>query len=263
MKPIKELTGNKSQDPTHETQGPMRIILSNQTDLGGTSNFPAPMSSLASVSSGLNVYTNQASLTYGGSGTPPQPWVKGTDWKVTPNSQLAPVGFPVATDNEPKTVRLAGSAAPLLVASRAAGKVALGGQYVFDLPFFVRGTYLSVHFTILGVTGGSTVLPGFGLFNLGSNPRAWTYVTPTAFDGIWSLLLRSDDFLDYARLAVTYVPYGGTNQFGPTSRLVYSVSGLTTCYGGGIAQGEERPEHSSLGIFRAAGALESAAPQAG
>jgi hypothetical protein len=111
------------------------------------------------------------------------------------------------------------------VSDRSANRVALGAQYVFDQPFGLGGTWLSMHFTISGIAGGSTVLPGFGLWNLGSNPGAWTYLTPDSFDGVWSIQLRSDDFYDYATLSVTYVNYSTLNIGGAMSRLFYSVSG--------------------------------------
>jgi hypothetical protein len=255
-----------AQDPTFETKGPMRIILSNQTDRGGTLGFPLLMGNpLPNYPfSGLAPNVSQATLTYGPSGNPPPPWVLGKDWKLFASGlAVPPLQFPVVYNQYGGNPAWPiGNAEVLLVADRSAAKVALNGQYIFDLPFTTGGSLLSIHFTLNGLAGGSTVLPGFGLFNLGSNPGAWTYVTPIAFDGIWSIQLRSDDFFNYATLSLCYVRYSNTGRFGWTSRLVYSVSGITMCPQSLSITKAEIPEHdtqadkpivSALDIFRASG----------
>jgi hypothetical protein len=209
-----------SQDPTFEARGPMGIFLCNRTDVGDTNSITTPPTLL----SGIDTSPQEATLTYG-AGQPPPPWVQGTDWKVP-----AALSYAVLPDQFPLALSagfwvLAGSACVMSVSDRSANRVALGAQYVFDQPFFLQGTALSMHFTISGIAGGSTVLPGFGLWNLGSRPGAWTYVTPTSFDGVWSIQLRSDDFFDYATLSVTYVRYSTLNSAPSMSRLFYSVSG--------------------------------------
>ena len=223
---MKTKTALASSDPTFETQGPMGVFLSNQTDFGGENAILTP----STYSTGIYPIPSQVSLGYGPSGNPPPPWTAGTDWKVisadsTVGLTLLPNTFPV---NFPNLAwwYASGSSCVMSVTDRSDNKVALGGQYVFDLPFMAGpGTTLSMHYTVSGVSGGSTVLPGFGLWNLNSNPGAWTYVAPTSFDGVWSLQLRSDDFLNYATLSVAYVNYSPMNM-GPTmSRLFYSVSG--------------------------------------
>jgi len=253
------------QDPTLETQGPMRIILSNQTDIGGTSAFPLQIGNPPPHSFiGFAPDVSKATLTYGPFGNPPPPWVLGKDWQlIPPGSGLPPLQFPAVNGSSGCTI---GNAEVLLVADRSAGKVALNAQYIFDLPFFINGTFLSIHFTLNGVASGSTVLPGFGFFNLVTNPDAWTYITPTAFDGIWSIQLRSDDFFNYATLSLCYVRFSGTNRFGPTSRLVYSVSGIGICPNALSIPNTEIPRHdtqpgkqtvSALDIFRASGDYET------
>jgi hypothetical protein len=208
-----------SQDPTFESKGLMGIFLCNRTDLGSATSITAP----PTLQNGLYTDPQKATLTYG-AGQPPPPWVQGTDWRVLPGSaSILPDQFPLS--NGQGFWAPAGSACVMSVSDRSANRVALGAQYVFDQPIFLESTGISIHFTISGVAGGSTVLPGFGLWNLGSSPGAWTYVTPTSFDGVWSIQLRSDDFFDYATLSVTYVRYSTLNN-GPTmSRLFYSVSG--------------------------------------
>lgn len=209
-----------SKDPTFEAKGPMGIFLCNRTDYGGGS---APGSASPSFW-GIFTAPQQASLTFG-PGQPPPPWVQGTDWNVPPGSVYSPAQdqfpvSPISTD-----WGLGGSACVMSVSDRSNEKAVPGKQYVFDQPFGLGGTWLSMHFTISGMAGGSTVLPGFGLWNLGSSPGAWTYLTPTSFDDVWSIQLRSDDFFDYATLSVTYVRYSTLNLAPAMSRLFYSVSG--------------------------------------
>lgn len=208
-----------SKDPTFEAKGLMGIFLCNRTDLGAATSITAPPTS----QDGLYTDPQQATLTYG-AGQPPPPWVQGTDWRVLPGSaEILPDQFPLS--NGRGFWAPAGSACVMSVSDRSPNRVALGAQYVFDQPIVVASTVISIHFTISGVAGGSTVLPGFGLWNLGSSPGAWTYVTPASFDGVWSIQLRSDDFFDYATLSVTYVHYSTLNNGGAMSRLFYSVSG--------------------------------------
>jgi len=171
-------------DPTFETQGPMRVFFTNNTDNGGTNGFPLDVNSPSYSFFGPYMQSQQAALTYGPPGTPPPPWTRGTDWDVIASKSVAPVNFPVVAGGQ--YGYSAGNAEVLRISDRSPSKVALGGQYTFDLPFGIIATHLSIHLIVTGVAGGSTVLPGFGLWNLGSNPHAWTYLTPTAFDGTWS-----------------------------------------------------------------------------
>lgn len=213
-----------SKDPTFETQGPMGIFLSNQTDYGYTNSITAP-----ALVGGISVGGTPPTLTYGGGGQPPPPWTEGTDWKVPPGSySMLPAQFVTPPSPGSTYWGTAGSTCVMSVTDRSSDKVALGAQYVFDQPFVVIGTRLGIHYTVSGVAGGSTVLPGFGLWNLGSNPGAWTYLTPSTFDGTWSIQLRSDDFLNYATLSVTYVRYSTMASAPAMSRLFYSVSGSVT-----------------------------------
>jgi hypothetical protein len=212
-----------SKDPTFEAKGPMGIFLCNQTDFGGANAILTPPTDVY----GMYIVPTQASLTYGPAGQLPPPWVQGTDWKVpsVPPVYYRLPPFQLATANTYWWSPF-GSTCVMSVSNRSSNKVALGAQYVFDQPLTLgSGTLISIHFKILGVAGGSTVLPGFGLWNLVSSPGAWRYFDPVSFDGVYSLQLRTDDFLDYATLSVTYVRYSPLSA-GPTmSRLFYSVSG--------------------------------------
>lgn len=226
----KNIIATSSQDPTFETQGPMRVFLSNQTDLGGTNAFPflmlnPPNTPFFGFGTGGNYLP---SLTYGPAGNPPPPWNQGSDWQVLASGlAIPPLQMPIVYQNGSTTQAYpVGNAEAVYIADRSNNLVVTNGQYILDFPFVVGGTWLSIHFVITGVAGGSTVLPGFGLYNLGSNPGAWTYLAPTSFDGLWSIQLRSDDFFNYLTLSLSYVRYSDTNPLGPMSRLVYAASGL-------------------------------------
>jgi hypothetical protein len=234
-----------SQDPTLETQGPMYVYLNNQTDMV------------------FQLDPTQATLGYGSSPTPPPVWVQGKDWQVLSAAlNLPPWQYP----QSPTFTVPTGSANVIGIANRGTSSVAARGEYVFDQQFFITGTRISMHFTISGVSGGSTVLPGFGLWNLGSNPGAWTYVTPTVFDGSWSIQLRSPDCYNLATLSVSYVPYGWMNPLQrATSRLFYSVAGSGSLFASvapfpsnvedkpACSTGEAVREASSIEIVRASG----------
>lgn len=243
-------------DPTFESQGAMGILFANKTD------YSVFNSSLNTFVQGVAISDTGAQLSYG-STPPPTPWILGTNWNYIPGSSMVPSWqFPVqSTFLSQAFTSLFGTLCVLGVADRSSSQVALGESYTLDLPFTVLGTALSIHLVITGVAGGSTVSPGFGLRNLGSNP-GWTYLLPVSFDGTWSLQLRSDDFLDFATLSVTYVPYSHLNQGGSMSRLFYSVSGscpnnttFSGCYpipSGQTTVPETGPKaHSAIKLVRA------------
>lgn len=221
-----------SQDPTFETQGPMNVFLNNQTDMR------------------FSLDPSQATLKNDTSPTPPPAWVLGRDWQVL-SAYLSqpPWPYPQA---QPLT-GVTGCANVIAIANRGTSSVKAGGVYICDQPLYIPNTSISMHFTISGVAGGSTVLPGFGLFNLVSNPGAWTYVTPTDFDGSWSIQLRSPDYFNLATLSVSYVPYGWQSWIGASSRLFYSVagSGMLLASVPGFSPGTE--DARSIKIVRASG----------
>lgn len=87
--------------------------------------------------------------------------------------------------------------------------------------------WLQLYFVVSGTPAGSTVLPGFGLYNLASNPGAWTYVTPEQFTGEWQIGLLTYNSVAPVWLKVEYAP----------PRVYYYESPLTakvifTCTGG-------------------------------
>ncbi|MCW1990594.1 hypothetical protein ABIE85_002367 [Bradyrhizobium diazoefficiens] len=103
--------------------------------------------------------------------------------------------------------------------------VMTGKTYVFT--FSLGAEWIQLYLRVTGGPDGATVLPGFGLWSLGSNPHAWTYVTPEAFTGEWMIGLLSPACFNIVWLSVEYAPpkdYGGGL---PEARLCFKVSGLS------------------------------------
>jgi hypothetical protein len=208
------------QDPTFQASGAMGVFFSNQTDWGWITATGAP-------AGGTGVDPSQATLQYLPLDMPPPPWRRGSDWQTFGQKVVLPpwqLPVPAASSTN---VWMSGSGMPLLIAERGPSRAVPGGTYLFNQPV-TPGAYtlISLHFMVVGGEHGSTVQPGFGLFNLVSRPNAWTYVYPEGgFTGSWSLPLRTVDFFTWATLSVSYVPFSIVAGSGPISRLCYSVSG--------------------------------------
>jgi|SRR5665213_1896163 len=88
--------------------------------------------------------------------------------------------------------------------------------------------WIQLYVKITGGPNGSTVLPGFGLWNLGSNPNAWTYVTPPEpFTGEWMIGLHTWASFPVVWLSVEYAPPKVYRPGLLESRLVFTIAGLT------------------------------------
>lgn len=188
---------NEQTDPTFGNRGGIAAFLTSPN---------------ARVSS---IVTSSATLTYGSTPLPPPPWNRGADW-ATPT--------PTVYD-----VKAGAVVQALAIRDRSTNMVVPNANYYFAQPFTIsQQTLLSLYFVLSGVEGGSTIVPGFGLFNLGTNPNAWTYVTPTGplVNFTFSIGLRADDFFSFATLTVQYVPYSYIVPGGySVSRLVYTITG--------------------------------------
>lgn len=76
----------------------------------------------------------------------------------------------------------------------------------------------SAYFELHGVAGGSTCVPGFGLYNLVSNPKAWTIIKPQTFDGIFSVSWLNPSYIVPVTATVQYAP---AQESFNTSRLMF------------------------------------------
>jgi hypothetical protein len=207
-------TKEHASDVTFQASGPMTVFFRNDIDqYGGVYN--------GTRYGGTGIDPIKASLHYLPVEQPPPRWIQNSDWSVPSYPGVFPYLVMPSRMGQ-------GSVAPLSINERGPKKVVPGASYVFDQPI-TPGTYtlISLHFNIVGVEGGSTIAPGFGLYNLITHPNAWTYIYPLPgeFTGGWSVQLRTVDGYDLLTLKVSYVRAGIVMGFGDTSRLCYEVSG--------------------------------------
>jgi hypothetical protein len=209
-------TKKKSDDYTFQANGPMAVFFRNDADQrAGVYN--------GTRWGGTGIDPTKVRLQYLPIVQPPPPWVQNTDWSIA-GAPAQPFPYQAMPSRMGQ-----GSVQPLYINERGPAKVVSGASYLFDQPI-TPGSYtlISLHFKIVGVPGGSTVVPGFGLFNLISNPNAWSYIYPMpgTFDGDWSIQLRSVDFYDLMTLRASYVRSAFLMGVGlPVSRLCYQISG--------------------------------------
>lgn len=164
------------------------------------------------------------SITYGPANAPPPAWVKGTQYQAMGPTQVP--GFGAMIPFNGYTMQ-AGYAGVLYIPDMSGNSVLSGKTYTLTVD--VGYYWIQLYFMITGTGAGSTVLPGFGLWNLGTNPHAWTYVTPEQFTGQWEIGLLSPSSDAPVWLSIEYAPpkqYGS----GIASKLVF------TCRGGTITQ---------------------------
>jgi len=159
-----------------------------------------------SIPSGLIKYAEVSSFPHD---APPPPWTEGNQWTA-----LYPKGATI-----PFQYQRYGALPFLKINDLSNQSIPENKGYAFAA-FAAGGIGNSVgYFELHGVAGGSTVLPGFGLYNLVSNPKAWTYIKPQNFTGIFTLSWLFPYFL---------VPVTATVQYAPpqdswnTGRLMYS-----------------------------------------
>lgn len=176
-------------DPTMQTTGPMTSYIEFDNGTGGY------------------MRQSQVTLEYFPHDAPPPPWTEGTQW-TNLTSKIGQFGVKVP----------ANVASPVLeVTDRSSQSIPLGKAYLFTQHVQLWQTYFEIH----GVQGGSTCLPGIGLYNLISNPNAWTIIKPQTFDGTWAVSWLSPTSIAPITVSVTYAPAQDTL---PTSRLIYSYS---------------------------------------
>jgi hypothetical protein len=197
-------------DPTLQTSGGLVLTCKNLTnELGGVQLMPhAPE--------------------YGPPSAPPPEWAAGTQYVATSSttaefgSVVSPAGY---------SSYLEGLGVPLQIVDMSTQQVVPGKFYYLKVDCFgAKGNavYLRLYAAISGSAAGSTVLPGFGLYNLSSAPGAWAYITPAVFDGYeFSISVNNPYFAEPLDLTVRYQPLRFLNWFSNASRLSYSVSGGT------------------------------------
>lgn len=86
---------------------------------------------------------------------------------------------------------------------------------------------MQLYLKVVGSAQGSTVIPGFGLYGLSSNPSGYTYVTPEpSWTGDFQISVRTPSCFSPETLSVHYEnhkDYG--DGYGQQSRLTFTMEG--------------------------------------
>lgn len=195
-----------SADPTLLTKGMFSVGLKldyNATAMNGSNR------------TGMSITAEP--IAYGPPTEPPPPWTNGQQYYSGNGTAYGAMGV-VATYQS-------GIYYAFWINDMSSNMVVTGKTYA--LPFSLGSKWIQLYVRVTGGPNGSTVLPGFGLWSLGTNPHAWTYVTPEAFTGEWVIGLLSPRSFNVMWLSAEYAPpkdYGGTS---PEARLTFTVSGLS------------------------------------
>lgn len=185
-------------DPTLQASGSLQCLLKIDWDSGFRTTF-------GTVSPGPDK-------------DPGPPWSQGKQYLATgPNTVVLPFGVGPGS----------GSVAfPVSVPDMSNATVAPGKSYALTVNVSPWGNnWIQLYFVLTGTAAGTTVLPGFGLWSLNTNPNAWTYLTPTQFTGEWEIELFSPTSALPVWLSIQYAPprsYGSPNLI---SRLSFICSG--------------------------------------
>lgn len=207
-----------AQDPTFQTEGVLEIGLKT---IWNISNYMPGSGSIAGLPISFNM------LTYGPVDQPPPPWVEGSSGQYQAMQNGTAYGFgamlPNPSPQQPTWIGQAGVAETVYVGDMSSASVQTGKTYAFTVN--VGGYWIQLYCMITGVPDGSTLIPGFGLWNLGTNPHAWTYVKPGDFSsGEWQISLLSPTSFSPVQLAVEYAPPKNYGQ-GVEARLIFTCSG--------------------------------------
>ncbi len=148
----------------------------------------------------------------------PKPWTP-KEWRAIGPNQVLPFASPLHNGSSTRWVPMAGLAG---IADRGSKQVETGKRYRF-----VTETTVGVRlcFELLGVEGGSTIRPGFEVFDLPARPGAWTQIWATDFIDEWSLRISNPYFESWARLSVELVPFAKRVDSTPFQRLMFSIEG--------------------------------------
>lgn len=221
-----------TQDPTLQSSGNLIALLKlawNCTSIYGGTVY------------GMQVGFN--SITYGPPNELPPAWTAGNQYSAISSTQVP--GFGAMVPQGSGWTRQAGYAGCAQIADMSSNGVVAGKTYAFAVD--LQSNWIQLYFLLTGGSSGTTVLPGFGLFNLVKNPNAWTYVTPTQFTGEWQIGLLSPFSDAPVWLSVEYAhpkQYGST---GLQSRLIF------TCTGGTMTEGWWSTKDSAAPGFDAEG----------
>jgi hypothetical protein len=206
-------------DPTVQTQG--RLMVGLKADMNVT-RYNSDGSGL------IGLPITFAGLVYGPQNAPPPAWSNGPP---KPNQYRAGNGavcgaMGMVLSPGPAFISQTGACWVLSVWDMSAQTVLPNKTYAFAISVGSEN-WIQLYVRITGGPNGSTVLPGFGLWNLGTNRNAWTYVTPQEpFTGEWMIGLHSPASFAVVWLSVEYAP-PKDYRVGIESRLLFTIAGLT------------------------------------
>lgn len=187
-----------SSHPTFETKGDFQAIFLNRTN--------------------QDLYIATSHLDY--SKLPPKEWLKGSDWTAEESKSVHPF-------NSPRDLNYLGwgiGGYPYLnVKDRSSAHVETGYTYIF---YSDIGSSIRFCFKIIGVEGGSEVLPGFGLYDITEKPGEWTYIWPHDFQGQFGIQILSSVYVNPYSLSVEYKPLQNS-QFTKPSAFIFTFEGAT------------------------------------
>jgi hypothetical protein len=216
-------------DPTVQTTGGLAVSLKNLTNCSGQ----------WASGQAIGITLAPPVVTYGPPAQPPPAWTSGTQY--TPYPGIAPMfGSPQTFAGN---TFANGLYQTLWIPDLSSQAVVPGKLYYFAIGCSAQ-TNAQLYLVLSGGTDGTTVLPGFGLYNLITAPRRWTYLTPQAFTGEYSLDVNNPAYAETLTLSVRYQPPRWVNNFQMASRLAYSISGGT--YGSSNTGAEEATSDDEL-----------------
>ena len=197
-------------DPTVQTKGGLSVGLN--LDMNATYIYNGKLRGVPVVA---------GPIAYGPTNQPPPPWANGTQYYTGNGTAYGSGSMPP----DPSYRVQKGILSTLSITDMSSNTVVTGKTYGFTSS--LRGNWIQLYTRVTGGPNGSTVLPGFGLWSLGTNPHAWTYVTPEAFTGEWKLGLLSPTCFTPVWLSAEYAPPKDYGAGGLEARLTFTVSGLS------------------------------------
>lgn len=211
-------------DPTLQASGSLTAVFKNLTNsviLPASGNAMPPGAKVTA-----------APPTYGPPAAPPPAWPQGSGQWTGYSGQVPPFLSQVPSSQSPASPNVIGTSMVAVVKDMSTAMVQPGKFYYFANDVQVGAAaagwmVLRLYWQLSGTSSGTTVLPGFGLYNLGTAPAAWTYVTPTGgFDGnSFTIYVNTPVFLDQLRLTVAYAPPRWKSSLSSTtSTLAYTVA---------------------------------------
>jgi hypothetical protein len=144
---------------------------------------------------------------------PPLPWTEGNQWiNLLPNGGTIPSQYQYSS-----------TMAFIKVADRSNQSIPVNKGYSFLCLGYGYIANSCPYFELWGTEGGSTCLPGIALYNLASNPKAWTIIKPQNFTGSFSVSWLNPGYVIPVTATIVYAP--AQDGF-PTSRLSFVADGL-------------------------------------